>query len=111
MLEYFPFRHIDKTQITPIGAIDPRTDYVQVLGKVVSVETLGQKTGKRLVATLRDDTGEIELVWFQVTKWIETTLQIGAKFRVFGKDGFFMNTHQIRHHEREMVKEVKVDVA
>ncbi len=90
--------------------IDAGTDYVQVLGKITSVETLGEKRGKRLVATLRDSTGEIELVWFQGINWIEKTLHIGTKFRVFGKAGFFMNSPQITHPEMEIVIEGNTEV-
>ena len=85
--------------------IDSSADYVQVLGKITSVEILGEKRGKRLVATLRDSTGEIELVWFQGINWIEKTLHIGTKFRVFGKAGFFMNSPQITHPEMEIITE------
>jgi ATP-dependent DNA helicase RecG len=78
---------------------------VQVLGKITSVEILGEKQGRRLVASLYDGTGELELVWFQGINWIEKTLSIGARFRVFGKAGFFMNSPQITHPEMEAVTE------
>jgi ATP-dependent DNA helicase RecG len=109
LLEYFPFRHIDKTQITPIGNINPETDYVQVTGKITSLEILGQKSGKRLVAGLNDGTGELELVWFQAVSWVQKTLHIGRKYRVFGKAGFFMNSPQITHPEIEEVTEVNTE--
>ncbi len=109
LLEYFPFRHIDKTQITQIGTISPDADYVQVSGKIISIEILGEKRGKRLVATLRDNTGEVELVWFQGINWIEKTLQVGTKFRAFGKTGFFMNNPQITHPEMEVEADGNVD--
>lgn len=105
LLEYFPFRHIDRTQITPISKINGETEYVQVKGKITSVEILGEKRGRRLVATLYDGTGELELVWFQGINWIEKTLRIGAPFLVFGKAGFFMNTVQITHPEMELLTE------
>ena len=105
MLEYFPFRHIDRTQITFISKISPETEYVQVVGKITSVEIVGEKRGRRLVATLYDGTGELELVWFQGISWIEKTLQTGAGWRVFGKAGFFMNTPQITHPEMDPVTE------
>lgn len=78
---------------------------MQVLGKITSVEILGEKQGRRLVASLYDGTGELELVWFQGINWIEKTLSIGARFRVFGKAGFFMNSPQITHPEMEAVTE------
>ncbi|MEO6136617.1 MAG: ATP-dependent DNA helicase RecG [Ginsengibacter sp.] len=108
LVEYFPFRHIDRTTITPISAIRD-SEYVQVVGTLTSKEILGEKRGRRLVASLYDGTGEIELVWFQGINWIEKTLQTGTKLRVFGKAGFFMNTPQLSHPEIEKVTDEKVE--
>lgn len=105
LLQYFPFRHIDRTQITPIAKINAETEYVQAKGKITSIGTLGEKRGRRLVATLYDGTGELELVWFQGISWIEKILHIGAPFLVFGKAGFFMNVAQITHPEMELLTE------
>lgn len=58
--------------------------------------------GRRLVATLHDGTGELELVWFQGISWVEKTLITGAKYLVFGKAGFFMNSPQMTHPEMEL---------
>jgi ATP-dependent DNA helicase RecG len=101
LLEYFPFRHIDKTQINKIGSITPDTEYVQVIGKITSLEVIGEKRGRRLVANLYDGTGELELIWFQGINWVEKFIQVGSRYRVFGKVSFFMNTPQISHPEIE----------
>ena len=106
LLEYFPFRHIDKTQINKIGSITPDTEYVQVVGKIVSLEVMGEKRGRRLVANLYDGTGELELIWFQGINWVEKTVQAGSRYRVFGKVSFFMNTPQISHPEIEVATEI-----
>jgi ATP-dependent DNA helicase RecG len=55
-----------------------------------------------LVAYLEDDTGEIELTWFQGINWIEKNLHIGQQYLVFGKVGFFMRNVQIMHPEIEI---------
>lgn len=105
LLFYFPFRHIDRTQITPISKIDAQTEYVQVKGKITSVGILGEKRGRRLVATLYDGTGELELVWFQGINWMQKKLNTGSYYIVFGRAGFFMNTPQITHPEMELLSE------
>ena len=105
LLLYFPFRHIDRTQITPISKINFQTDYVQAKGKLTSVEIVGEQRGRRLVATLYDGTDELELVWFQGINWIQKTLHVGASYIVFGKAGFFNNTPQITHPEIEQLNE------
>ena len=79
---------------------------MQVKGKLTSVEILGEKYGRRLVATLYDGTGEMELVWFQGINWIQKSLQVGNYYIVFGKSGFFNNTPQITHPEMEPLTEV-----
>ena len=103
LLHYFPFRHIDRTQITLVNKISGESEYVQVLGTITSVEIVGEKYARRLIATLYDGTGELELVWFQGINWIEKMVHTGDKFLVFGKAGFFMNSPQITHPEMELV--------
>jgi len=105
LLFYFPFRHIDRTQITPVSKINPQTEYVQLKGKITSLEILGERSGRRLVASLYDGTGELELVWFQGINWIQKSLNVGSSYIVFGKAGFFMNTPQITHPEMELLSE------
>ena len=65
LLEHYPFRHIDRTKIDKIAAIDFQSNYVQLVGIITGIEIIGQRNTKRLIAYLEDDTGEIELVWFQ----------------------------------------------
>ncbi len=102
-MEYFPYRHIDKTQVIKIGEISPASEYVQVSGKLTQVDLIGESRGRRLVAYLKDETGELELVWFQGISWIEKNLIVGNKYLVFGRAGFYMNTPQITHPEMELL--------
>jgi ATP-dependent DNA helicase RecG len=69
------------------------------------METVGERRGRRLVATLYDGTGELELVWFQGINWIQKSLHIGSAYIVFGRAGFFMNTPQITHPEMELLSD------
>lgn len=102
LLEYYPLRHVDKTKVDKIGLLTPDQDYTQVAGRLTGFRTIGDKRGRRLLAYLQDETGEIELVWFQGITWIEKTLQTGQHYLVFGKPGFFLNNIQISHPEMEI---------
>lgn len=102
LLEFYPFRHVDKTKVEKIASLNPATDYAQVAGRLTSFEILGEKRSRRLVAYLKDDTGELELTWFQGINWVEKTLQTGQLYLVFGKPGFFMNKVQMGHPEIEV---------
>jgi ATP-dependent DNA helicase RecG len=101
-LEFYPFRHVDRTKIDKIASLNQSTDYAQVAGKLTQFDIVGDKRSKRLVAYLQDDTGEIELTWFQGITWIEKTLHIGQQYVVFGKIGFFNRNVQIMHPEMEV---------
>jgi ATP-dependent DNA helicase RecG len=109
LLEHFPYRHIDKTEIKKIKDISPATDYIQVAGKIISCEVMGEKRGKRLVAVLRDDSGELELTWFQGVHWIQKNIQAGQVYIVFGKVSFYMGSPQITHPEMELFSPEKSD--
>jgi len=101
LLNYFPLRHVDKTKVDKIGALTYGTEYTQVSGKITDIAIVGENRGRRLVVHLKDDTGEIELVWFQGINWIQKMLQVGHQYLVFGKLSFFMNKPQISHPEIE----------
>jgi ATP-dependent DNA helicase RecG len=102
LLRHFPYKHIDRTRFYKIREIDAELPYVQVLARITHIETIGEKRTKRLVVQARDDTGFIELVWFQGIKWIERYLQTGKVYILFGKPGSFNGKPQMAHPEIEL---------
>ena len=109
MLEHYPFRHVDKTKLDKVSSLSANNEYAQVAGKITHIEVLGEKRGKRLVATLEDETGEIELVWFQGINWIQKAIHTGQRYLVFGRLSFFMGHPQIAHPEIEDFTAQKTD--
>ncbi|PKP47701.1 MAG: ATP-dependent DNA helicase RecG, partial [Bacteroidetes bacterium HGW-Bacteroidetes-12] len=105
LLHHYPFRYIDKSKIYTISAIDNDQTYIQLKGKLISLETIGEKRTKRLVATLKDETGEIELVWFKSIKWLQSSLKLGIEYIVYGKPTLFRNSFNITHPEMDLVSE------
>lgn len=103
LLECYPYRHIDRTQVNLIRDITPAAEFVQVSGKLISKLQIGEKKGKRLVCELRDSTGVIELVWFQGITWIEKMLTVGDNYLAFGRASFFQGIPQITHPEIEII--------
>ncbi len=103
LLEYFPFRHVDKTEVTGISDIPAFPDYIQIVGTLRKLQVEGDNRKKRLVGLLQDDTGTIELVWFQGISWLQKTLTVGNRYLVFGKTGFYMGEPQITHPEMEVM--------
>ena len=107
LLEHYPHRHIDKTQVHKIGSISPATDFVQVVGILQQPSLMGDKRARRLIAQLVDDTGALELAWFQGASWVQKNLVPGQKYLVFGKTGFFNGKPQMVHPEIEIFTPAK----
>lgn len=104
LLEHYPFRHIDRTKIDKIAEADFQNNYVQLVGTITGIQIIGQRNTKRLIAYFEDDTGEIELVWFQGIQWVQKILYEGSKYLVFGRASIFNGKPQITHPEIEIYK-------
>jgi ATP-dependent DNA helicase RecG len=102
LLQHFPFRHIDRTRFYKIKDIQQDLPYVQVIARITHKELLGEKHTKRLVAQVQDDTGVMELVWFQGIKWVEKNLMVGKAYILFGKPGSFNGKAQMSHPEFDL---------
>ena len=99
LLFYYPYRHVDKTQIHTIRSIKEEGAYMQFKGKVRSYEIVGERHAKRLTALFADDTGTLELVWFNSLKWVENLLSEKREFIIFGKPTLFNNRWNMTHPE------------
>ncbi len=103
LLQHFPYRYVDKTRVFPISAITPNMDTVQVRGTLIELEESGVQKARRLNGVLQDDSGTLDLIWFQGVQWAKRGLTTGGEYLVFGKVSWFKNRPQITHPEIEPV--------
>jgi len=101
LLHHFPYRHIDKTKVNSIASITPDIDFVQIKGVLQGIDILGVKRSKRMVTQLKDETGSIELAWFQGISWVQKNILEGQVYLVFGRVSFFNGKAQMVHPEIE----------
>lgn len=99
LLRIYPFRYIDRREITPIASIAGETAYVQIRAKVIRKETNGKT--KRLSVWVRDASGEIEIVFFKGIKWMQEKLSEGREYIFFGKPSIFGGRYNFVHPEVE----------
>src|SRR5688572_8644838 len=76
LLGHYPFRYIDRSVIHKIKELTPLTQYIQLKGKITGFRQIGDSKRKKLLATFRDETGEVDLIWFQSVDWILKTLKV-----------------------------------
>lgn len=99
LLHYFPYRHIDRSQVYRVCDIVEEGGYIQLKGIISDVQVLGQQRSRRLTARFSDGTGVLELVWFQGIRWVEKTLQENKEFIIFGKPTVFNGRWNMTHPE------------
>lgn len=109
LLNYFPFRHIDRSKYYKIKEIQASMAEIQIIGRLRTLEEIGQNRGKRLVGQFEDETGSIELVWFKYTKWMKENLQKmkSEPLVIYGKPNEFNRKINIVHPEIETVESHK----
>lgn len=101
LLLHFPFRYIDRTRFHRIREVQNEGEQVQLRGILRRLETLGEGRSRRLTGTLRDESGAMELVWFQSILWMEKSLSVGKEYIVFGRVNEFNGRFNITHPEME----------
>jgi ATP-dependent DNA helicase RecG len=99
LLEYYPFRYVDRSRFQRISDLFDIEGNVQIKGRIVGILESGSGRGKRLTAKFQDDTGMIDLVWFKGTSWVKNTLKVNKEIQVYGKATQFNGSWNIAHPE------------
>ncbi len=102
-IQHYPFRYEDRTKFYQVLEVNETMPYVQLKGKISHREVIGTGFKKRLTALFTDETGELELVWFQGIQWVLDKIKPGIEYMVFGKPNRFGNKLSIAHPEIELV--------
>ena len=108
LLNYFPYRHVDRSKFYHISECTEKMPYIQIIGEILQFEYVGEGRASRLTATFSDGTGTIELVWFKGTKYIEKNIKPRTKYIVFGKPSRFGSKINIAHPDIELYSDMNL---
>lgn len=98
LLEYYPYKYVDRSRIYTIVELSVDMPFVQIKGKILSFEEfVNGPRRKRLVAHFTDDTGIVDLVWFQGVQYAAKTYKVEREYIVFGKPTVFNGRYQFAH--------------
>lgn len=109
LLQHYPFRYVDRSKFYKVNEITNDGVYVQIRGVITDIQIEGVKQKRRLKAWFKDDTGGIELVWFQGIKWVYEFLKMNTEYIIFGKPTLFNNTYNLVHPEIELANDAQVN--
>ncbi len=104
LLEYYPYKYVDRSKIYKVSELTGEMPFVQVVGHILSFETFDMGPRKeRVVAHFSDGTGIMDLVWFNGGKYAKEHYRIGQDYLVFGRPSVFNNRIQVQHPELEAI--------
>lgn len=109
LLEYYPYKYVDRSHIYTISSLSPDMPFVQIKGRILSFESfqMGVKK-KRLVAHFGDGTGVVDLVWFSGTQYVSKNYKTGVEYIVFGKPTIYGGRFQISHPELDKAENLQL---
>ncbi len=107
LLYHFPYKYSDRSKIYSIKDISSGEAYIQLQGKILSLEVIGEARKQRLTAMFSDGTGVIQLVWFKGIKFLQKSLKPDTEYMLFGKPNLFNSSFNIPHPELEEISKLK----
>lgn len=98
LLEYYPYKYVDRTKVFHISELTSEMPFVQIKGKILSFEEFNTgKRNKRVVAHFSDGFGVVDLVWFRGAQYIYKTYKTDTEYIVFGKPSVYGGRFQFAH--------------
>ena len=97
LLFYFPYKYVDRSRFYTVAEVNGNMPYIQLKGRILSFDTLGEGRARRLVARFADGTGTIDLVWFKGLNYVTEKYKTNTEYIVFGKPTEFGHVYNIPH--------------
>ena len=107
LLYYFPYKYMDRSRFYHVSEITSNMPYIQLKGKILSFEQLGEGRTKRLIGKFSDGSGTIDLVWFKGLNFVLSKLKINEEYIVFGKPSEFGRAYNMVHPDVDPIKEAE----
>ena len=99
LLEYYPFRYVDRSEFQQVASLTEHDGFAQLKGRIIGVMETGVGRTKRLTAKFQDETGVIDLVWFKGARWIKSSLEANKDLMIYGRPKLFKGKWNIPHPE------------
>ncbi len=106
LLHHYPFKYVDRSRFYYLHEISEEMPFIQVKGKILRFEKVGEGHNQRLTAVFTDGKETIELVWFKGVKWVLDKYKAGIEYVIFGKPSLFNGRFNIVHPEVEIASKL-----
>ena len=110
LLEYFPYKHVDRSRLYSIHELTGDMPFVQVKGHILSFETFKMSARKeRVVAHFTDGSGRVmDLTWFNGGKYAKQNYTIGKEYIVFGRPNVYNGRINVTHPDMDAADKLEL---
>ena len=109
LLEYYPYKYVDRSKIFHISELTSDMPFVQLKGKILSYEEVDiGKRNKMLVAHFSDGYGVVDLVWFRSAQYIIKSYKVGTEYIVFGKPSAYNGRFRFAHPDMDDASKLQI---
>ena len=109
LLEYYPYKYVDRSKIFQISELTSDMPFVQLKGKILSYEEVDiGKRNKMLVAHFSDGYGVVDLVWFRSAQYIIKSYKVGTEYIVFGKPSAYNGRFRFAHPDIDDASKLQI---
>ena len=105
LLNYFPYKYIDRSRFYRVAEIHGEMPYIQLKGRITFFDIAGEGRTRRLIGKFTDGSAVIDLVWFKGIAFIQDKIKLNTDYIVFGKPTQFGNAINIAHPEIDPVEQ------
>ena len=103
LLFYFPYKYIDRSRFYKVEEVTGDMPYIQLKGRILFFDTVGEGRTRRLIGKFTDGTGSIDLVWFKGINYVLDKIKTGVDYIVFGKPTEFGHIYNIPHPDIDTI--------
>lgn len=109
LLEYYPYKYVDRSRIYAIDELRSDMPFVQIKGRILSFEEYDTgRRRKRIIAHFTDGHGVVDLVWFQGTQYVYKNYRVNTDYIVFGRPSLYNGRYQFAHPDIENAAQLQL---
>lgn len=109
LLEYYPYKYVDRSRIYRINELSGDMPFVQIRARILSFETFEMGFHRtRVVAHVSDGTGVADIVWFSGAKYIISHYKLSTDYIIFGRPTVFNGRYQFAHPDIDPASEMQL---
>ncbi len=107
LLNFFPYKYLDRSRFYKISEINSSDVYVQISGVFKNIIYKKYRNRYGIEAKFFDGEKNIKVLWFKGLSWVEKSIKTNQKYILFGRISWFEKLPSLVHPEFERIENFK----